>query len=482
MANAERLAAQGHAFYRHGYFEAAEDYWQEALTGHLTSAVEATVHDGLGKVAAQRGRPAEALAAFQQALTVMPPDTSGVTRTAVVMRSALALARLGHRDQALRRADQVVKTDPCSDSIYGVLLINLAALQIDNGVYQLAIHSLEDAACCLGADEWQRYGYALQTNMGLCLLAVDRTRDAQECFLKALTLPRSSDIHAINGLAHLAMLEHRPEDMQVWGERAFAKMWDSLMSFESEELARLTEVLGHMALRLDDGPLAVRFLDHSQTLYGKVGLWSAWGKVNQTVSVAETLPHRGRYSPMADELRRFATLLESMMAQEMLDARAPVLSDIRHVTAQRMAESLGWDTERRQALTYVCRLADLGLSAVGISDINDAATWQVNRTLYERHPELSVRLLEQLALSDAVLAGIQDHHERWDGLGFPQGKSRDEVAPLARIFAVADLYARQTAIARRRHRDVLDEIQGKARTALDPECVGALVDMFNAVE
>ncbi len=476
MPSASALAALGYHFYHRGYFEAAHDYWSDALERGVDRTVVAEIQDGLGRMAAQRGRPGDAVGHFQQALAALPSDASAATRAAIDMRSAMALARLGDRDQALRQAYQVVQTHKPSEPINSALRINLAALQIDNGLYRLAVDTLTDALEHLGTEQIPRYGYALQTNLGICLLETNRISDARASFLQALTLPTESTIHAINGLARIAIVDHRVDEMAVWGARAFAQMWDTLMSFEPEELARLAEVLGHMALSFDDGRLAVRLFDRAQALYGRVGLWAEWSALNAVLTAAEQLPDQQAKTGMADELRRFAVLLESMLAQELVDSRAPALADVRHWMADRLAESLGWTQDERQHLAYVCRLADLGLSAVGISDIHEAAG-QADHPLYERHPELSVRLLDRLELPEAVVAGILDHHERWDGSGFPGGKSGAAIARAARIFATADMYARQT-MAGQRHRDVLHHMQGQAQGGLDPDCVAALLEEF----
>ena len=63
--------------------------------------------------------------------------------------------------------------------------------------------------------------------------------------------------------------------------------------------------------------------------------------------------------------------------------------------------------------------------------------WEIVRT----HPKAGVKLIRDTpAWCPLVQACVLRHHERWDGSGYPEGKSRDEVHEMARIAAVADTF------------------------------------------
>jgi HD-GYP domain-containing protein (c-di-GMP phosphodiesterase class II) len=60
------------------------------------------------------------------------------------------------------------------------------------------------------------------------------------------------------------------------------------------------------------------------------------------------------------------------------------------------------------------------------------------RLLMEQHPMIGWEILRDIDfLGDAKLV-VRHHHERWDGRGYPDGLSGDDIAPAARLFAVAD--------------------------------------------
>ena len=60
------------------------------------------------------------------------------------------------------------------------------------------------------------------------------------------------------------------------------------------------------------------------------------------------------------------------------------------------------------------------------------------RVLMEQHPLIGWEILRDIDfLGDAKLV-VRHHHERWDGGGYPDGLSGDDIPPAARLFAVAD--------------------------------------------
>lgn len=86
-------------------------------------------------------------------------------------------------------------------------------------------------------------------------------------------------------------------------------------------------------------------------------------------------------------------------------------------------------------------LHDIGKMAIPSSILNkdgplDAAEWALMRT----HPDAGVALLDFSAISPLVKSVVRDHHERWDGSGYPRGLAGDRISHFARIAAVADVY------------------------------------------
>jgi HD-GYP domain-containing protein (c-di-GMP phosphodiesterase class II) len=60
------------------------------------------------------------------------------------------------------------------------------------------------------------------------------------------------------------------------------------------------------------------------------------------------------------------------------------------------------------------------------------------RVLMEQHPMIGWEILRGIDfLGDAKLV-VRHHHERWDGAGYPDGLTGEDIPVAARVFAVAD--------------------------------------------
>ncbi len=62
------------------------------------------------------------------------------------------------------------------------------------------------------------------------------------------------------------------------------------------------------------------------------------------------------------------------------------------------------------------------------------------RAVMERHAEIGWEILRDVDfLGDARLV-VRHHHERWDGAGYPDGLSGEDIPLAARVFSVADTF------------------------------------------
>ena len=100
------------------------------------------------------------------------------------------------------------------------------------------------------------------------------------------------------------------------------------------------------------------------------------------------------------------------------------------------------------------------------------------------HVRESVEILADLGLG-RLLPGVADHHERPDGGGYPVGRCAADLAPAARILAVADAYDAMMSRDFRGARtsaEVDQALREGVGTQWDPEIVAALLARREAVE
>ena len=62
----------------------------------------------------------------------------------------------------------------------------------------------------------------------------------------------------------------------------------------------------------------------------------------------------------------------------------------------------------------------------------------------QQHPELSANFLELIPGWEDAREIVLQHHERWDGTGYPSGIKGDEIRPGAQLLAVVDAFESMT--------------------------------------
>jgi len=116
--------------------------------------------------------------------------------------------------------------------------------------------------------------------------------------------------------------------------------------------------------------------------------------------------------------------------------------------AEMIGGELGLSSDDTDRLRWVAFLHDIGKTQVPARLLNKRgrltdAEWATMR----RHPSHGAALAEPMRpwLGD-WLEGIEQHHERYDGTGYPYGLARGQISLAARIVAVADSFETMTAV------------------------------------
>ena len=141
------------------------------------------------------------------------------------------------------------------------------------------------------------------------------------------------------------------------------------------------------------------------------------------------------------------TILALATALQSHDRRTRGHAERVRVYTDILAQELKISKEERYRLRWAALLHDIGKLKVSPDILNkpgklDDHEWEVMR----RHPLEGARLATPLLAWLGPWAGaITDHHERYDGAGYPNGLSRESISLAGRIVAVADAYDTMTA-------------------------------------
>jgi len=108
-----------------------------------------------------------------------------------------------------------------------------------------------------------------------------------------------------------------------------------------------------------------------------------------------------------------------------------------------LALAWGMDDEEAELLKNASPMHDLGKIAIPDAVLNKPGRFdEAERKVMDAHPELGYNILRnsdrRLLKAAAIVA--RQHHERWDGNGYPQGLKGEEIHIYGRITAIADVF------------------------------------------
>lgn len=105
--------------------------------------------------------------------------------------------------------------------------------------------------------------------------------------------------------------------------------------------------------------------------------------------------------------------------------------------------ALGYNHEELNQLGAGAILVDLGKTALSSKLlINPGLLSPEERSELERHTQLGYEALLKVKRFQESAVVLLQHHERYDGSGYPQGLQRNQIHRFARIVSLADMYVR----------------------------------------
>ncbi|MCH8815345.1 MAG: HD domain-containing protein [Chloroflexi bacterium] len=113
-----------------------------------------------------------------------------------------------------------------------------------------------------------------------------------------------------------------------------------------------------------------------------------------------------------------------------------------------VARESGLDKETVVQVGIAAMLMNIGYLALppGTLDFDDDVSLleggadRQNFEQMKKHPELALGMLGDSGLDEGVVRAINEHHERWNGSGYPHGRKGDEISLTGQIVAIADVY------------------------------------------
>lgn len=143
-----------------------------------------------------------------------------------------------------------------------------------------------------------------------------------------------------------------------------------------------------------------------------------------------------------------------------------------------IAEEMGYSEEECSKIYQAGILHDLGKIATPDAILlNPKRLNSLEYRLIQEHVSVSYKILKYIPMFEELSNIVYQHHERYDGKGYPRGLKGDMIHPLSRIMIVADAFDAMTTNriykSRKSVDEALEELQNASCQQFHPEVVEA---------
>jgi putative nucleotidyltransferase with HDIG domain len=151
-----------------------------------------------------------------------------------------------------------------------------------------------------------------------------------------------------------------------------------------------------------------------------------------------------------------------------------------------IAEQMGLDMDQLKVIQQAAILHDIGKITIELSILNKPPSLDIDE--YDKikdHPLTGFRILEPIDFEDKIKMCVLQHHERIDGLGYPNGSGSRDILLEAKILAAADAFDAMTTKRPYRNplsiQEALLEMKRCSGTQFDPSVVKVLTRVVHAM-
>jgi len=244
----------------------------------------------------------------------------------------------------------------------------------------------------------------------------------------------------------------------------------------SRRLINPLQSLAHISSEISDGKLSVRSEVHGTDEIAQLG-----GNFNHMAESIESLVRKLKHA-LRQNQELFLETIRTLAAA--IDAKDPYTKGhSERVSAYSMAiaRHLGLGFDEIFHVRIAAILHDVGKLGIRDGILNKpGGLTDEEYEIMRRHPGIGAQIMAPISKLKSIIPGIRNHHETWDGNGYPDKLKGEQIPMVARIIGVADTFDAMTT--NRPYQNamsfthVTEKMKSMAGTRFDP----TVVDAFDA--
>jgi len=251
-------------------------------------------------------------------------------------------------------------------------------------------------------------------------------------------------------------------------------------SYLSRRLIVPLQDLAATSSKIAEGNLAVRATVRGEDEIARLG-----SNFNDMAANIEALVRRLKQA-LRQNQELFLETIKTLAAA--IDAKDPYTrGHSERVSSFSMAISrhLGLTQEQVFRVHIAAILHDVGKLGIRESILNKPGGLSDEEfEVMRQHPSIGAQIMSPIRMLKDIIPGIRNHHETWNGKGYPDRLKGEEIPMVARIIGVADTFDAMTTTRPYQQAMTLDYVLAKMRsmsgTRFDPVVVEALIAAVEA--
>jgi len=153
------------------------------------------------------------------------------------------------------------------------------------------------------------------------------------------------------------------------------------------------------------------------------------------------------------------------------------------IMAKEMADTLNFTEVEKEELKLLCEYHDIGKIGVPKKILQKKTKLtQKEWESMKKHSEIGYNIIKESREIISIDEFILQHHERWDGKGYPGLLKGEEIPKVVRIFSIIDAYDamvnERPYKERMTKKEALEEIENKAGSQFDPNITKIFVELM----